>query len=61
MPENESYRSIPKVDIVLKESVLQELRYDERIVKRLIRERLEFIRTAITQGRSSASPDASTV
>ena len=61
MPENESYRSIPKVDIVLKEPILQELRYDERIVKRLIRERLEFIRTAITQGRSSASPDASTV
>ncbi len=61
MPENESYRSIPKVDIVLKESILQELRYDERIVKRLIRERLEFIRTAITQGRFAVSPDASTV
>ena len=61
MPKNEPYRSIPKVDMVLKEPVLQELPYDMTIVKRFLREKLDHIRTAITKGILTVSPDASTL
>ena len=61
MPKDEPYRSIPKVDMVLKEPILQELPYDMAIIKRLLRDKLDFIRTAITEGMLTVSPDASIV
>ncbi len=61
MSKNEPYRSIPKVDMVLKEPILQELPYDSAIIKRLLRDKLEFIRTEISSGRLTISPDASLV
>ena len=61
MPKNEPYRSIPKVDMVLKEPILQELPYDMAIIKRLLRDKLELIRTEISAGRLTVSPDASSV
>jgi L-seryl-tRNA(Ser) seleniumtransferase len=47
--------------MVLKESILQELPYDMAIIKRLLRDKLEFIRTDISAGRLTISPDASLV
>jgi L-seryl-tRNA(Ser) seleniumtransferase len=61
MPKNEPYRSIPKVDMVLKEPILQELPYDMAIIKRLLKDKLDFIRTDISAGRLTISPDASSV
>jgi len=61
MPKNEPYRSIPKVDMVLKEPILQELPYDMAIIKRLLKDKLDFIRTDISAGRLTISPDASRV
>ena len=55
---NEAYRSIPKVDAVLKEPAMKELPYDEEVVKRLLRERLDLIRASIAGGRIARSPDA---
>ena len=61
MPKNEPYRSIPKVDMVLKEPILQKLPYDMAIIKRLLKDKLDFIRTDISAGRLTISPDASSV
>jgi len=58
---NEAYRSIPKVDAVLREPAMQELPYDEEIVKRLLRDRLDMIRASISSGRIKKSPVASEV
>ncbi len=58
---NEAYRSIPKVDAVLREPAIQELPYDEEIVKRLLRDRLDMIRASIRSGRIKKSPMASEV
>ncbi|HQI81550.1 MAG TPA: L-seryl-tRNA(Sec) selenium transferase [Deltaproteobacteria bacterium] len=58
---NEAYRSIPKVDAVLGEKAVSELPYDEGIVKRLLRDRLDMIRAAISQGRMERSPAAAEV
>ncbi len=55
---NEAYRSIPKVDAVLKEPAMRELPYDEEIVKRLLRNRLDLIRASIAGGRVARSPGA---
>lgn len=55
---NEAYRSIPKVDAVLKEPAMRELPYDEEIVKRLLRDRLDLIRASIAGGRIARSPGA---
>ncbi len=55
---NEAYRSIPKVDAVLREPAMKELPYDEEIVKRLLRDRLDLIRASITGGRIARSPGA---
>ncbi|OPZ27526.1 MAG: L-seryl-tRNA(Sec) selenium transferase [Deltaproteobacteria bacterium ADurb.BinA179] len=58
---NEAYRSIPKVDVVLKEPVMQGLPYDEQIVKRLLRDKLDMIRFSISAGRIAKSPTASEI
>ncbi|HVN71442.1 MAG TPA: L-seryl-tRNA(Sec) selenium transferase [Desulfomonilia bacterium] len=55
---NELFRSIPKVDTVLKEPILQELPYDVEIIKRFLRDKLDMIRTSIGRGRLKESPSA---
>jgi L-seryl-tRNA(Ser) seleniumtransferase len=49
------------VDAVLGEKAVSELPYDEAIVKRLLRDRLDMIRAAIGQGRIEQSPTAAEV
>jgi L-seryl-tRNA(Ser) seleniumtransferase len=61
MSGNKQYRSIPKVDTVLRESILQEMPYDPSIIKRMLQQRLESIRHEITQGRLDLSPDAASI
>ncbi len=58
---NEAYRSIPKMDAVLREPAMEGLPYDEMIVKRLLRDRLDMIRASITTGRIKKSPSASEI
>ncbi len=58
---NDAYRSIPKVDVVLKEPALAELPYAPELVKRAVKDALEKIREAIGSGEISRSPDASQV
>lgn len=58
MPQNERYRSIPKVDTVLKATVLRELPYDQAIIKKLLQQKLESIRNEIAQGRLETSPES---
>ena len=61
MSQNEKYRSIPKVDTVLKEPVLKDLPYDITIIKRLLQQRIEYIRNEIAQGRINSSPEAGAI
>ncbi len=49
------------MDAVLGEKALTELPYDEGIVKRLLRDRLDLIRAAIGQGRMERSPAAAEI
>ncbi len=49
------------MDAVLGEKELTGLPYDEAIVKRLLRDRLDMIRAAISQGRMERSPAAAEV
>ena len=58
---NDAYRSIPKVDVVLKEPALAELPYAPELVKRAVKGALEKIREAIGSGEILKSPDASQV
>lgn len=55
---SEPFRSIPKVDAVLREPAVKELPYDTEIVKRLLRNRLDMIRAAIGNKTISESPGA---
>jgi len=55
---NEAFRSIPKVDAVLREPALQGLPYDPEIVKRMLRDRLDLIRASIGRGAIGKSPGA---
>lgn len=57
----EAYRSIPKVDAVLRESALSGLPYAPELVKRAVQDALEKVREAISRGDLAASPDAALV
>lgn len=56
-----AYRSIPKVDVVLKEPVLADLPYSPELIKRALQGALEKIRESIASGEVQESPDASQV
>jgi L-seryl-tRNA(Ser) seleniumtransferase len=58
---NKAYRSIPKVDVVLNEPVLQELQYLPELKKRAVGEEIDKIRASITSGGIDKSPDAAAV
>ncbi len=58
---NKAYRTIPKVDVVLNESVLQGLAYSQEIIKRAVQEAIEEIRERISAGEIQESPDAAQV
>jgi L-seryl-tRNA(Ser) seleniumtransferase len=61
MPTNESYRSIPKVDAILREPALKELPYAPNIIRNLLRNRIETVRGMISQGTLSESPGAASI
>jgi len=54
----DAYRSIPKVDVVLKESALADLPYSPGLIKRAVQGELEKIRESIASGGLRESPDA---
>jgi len=58
---NKAYRTIPKVDVVLGESVLQGLDYSQEIITRAVQEAIEKIRENIAAGQLKESPDAAQV
>ena len=58
---NKAYRTIPKVDVVLSDSVLQGLAYSQEIITRAVQEAIEEIREKIAAGEIQESPDAATV
>ena len=55
---NKAYRTIPKIDVVLNESVLQGLAYSQEIIKRAVQEAIEEIRERISAGEIQESPGA---
>ncbi|MFY9397501.1 MAG: L-seryl-tRNA(Sec) selenium transferase [Desulfomonilia bacterium] len=57
----EAYRSIPKVDAVLREPALMNLPYAPELVKRAVQDALEKVREAISRGDLDKSPDAARV
>jgi len=58
MDVNESYRTIPKVDTVLNESVIKGLPYSAGLIKRAVVDALEKIRGSIGKGHIQKSPEA---
>jgi len=56
-----AYRTIPKVDTILKEDILQNIPFSEKLVKKGVSETIERIREAIKAGRISVSPDAALI
>jgi len=56
-----AYRSIPKMDAILKETPLTDLPCSLEIVKKELRNVLERIREDISQGRTEKSPDAAAI
>jgi len=58
---NKAYRTIPKVDVVLNESVLLGLGYSQEIIKRAVQDAIEEIRERISTGEIQESPDSATV
>ncbi|HRS57580.1 MAG TPA: L-seryl-tRNA(Sec) selenium transferase, partial [Desulfomonilia bacterium] len=54
----DAYRSIPKVDVVLKEPALADLPYSPGLIKRAVQGELEKIRESIASGGLRESPDA---
>ncbi|MDT8273067.1 MAG: L-seryl-tRNA(Sec) selenium transferase, partial [Desulfomonilia bacterium] len=58
---SEAFRTIPKVDSVLNEPVLQELAYTPGILKRAVHDALDEIRSSIAAGKMQQSPDAASV
>jgi L-seryl-tRNA(Ser) seleniumtransferase len=57
----DAYRSIPKVDVVLKEPALADLPYSPELIKRAVQGELEKIRESIASGGLRESPDAFSV
>ncbi|MBN1636677.1 MAG: L-seryl-tRNA(Sec) selenium transferase [Deltaproteobacteria bacterium] len=53
-----AYRTIPKVDTILKEDILHNINFSEKLVKKGVSQAIERIRESIKAGRISVSPDA---